>query len=334
MPLISFCLTTYKRGEILKSTLGSIQRQNFDDYEVIVSDNDPEESSRNVILEFNDTRLKYFANGENLGMKPSFNKSLERSTGEFIVMMADDDPVYFDMASTLLELSINYPGYGMYMGGCDWFCTDAEMASLYKLKIGTNSCLSNQYDLNYVKEYSADEFLLNFFSFKIFPHYLWSTCMVRRSILIEKGGIPDYGTPFLGDYAYLPIMSSHSGCVVINKSLGCQTIHSENFGRNQNDQIIIAAKNYPKYVSERLNHLPSWLLIEKQMLTFTGLWVVTHLSFLYNYFKKSKENKNFNLVEKEIFKIDFMKKYRLKYDLKKHSPILHDQIVLLKKKLK
>ena len=334
MPLISFCLTTYKRGEILKATLESIRRQDFEDFEVIVSDNDKEESGSIVLTEINDARFKYFANGENLGMKPSFNKSLERSTGKFIVMMADDDPVYFDMASTLFGLSEKYPNYGMYMGGCDWFCTNAEIAKLYKLNIGSNSCLSNKHDLNYIQLYNADEFLLNFFSFKIFPHYLWSTCIVRRSVLIEKGGIPDYGTPFLGDYAYLPIMASHSGCVVINKSLGCQTLHAENFGRNQNEQVITAAKNYPIYVGERLNHLPSWKLIEKQIFNFTGLWVVAHLSFLHNYFKRSKERKDFTLVEKEIFKIDFMKKYKLKYFLKTHSPFLHDQIVSLKKKFK
>ncbi len=333
MPQISFCLTTYKRPDILKATLLSIQRQDFEDYEVIVSDNDVEESGRSVLQQMNDIRFKYFANEANLGMKPSFNKSLQRSSGEYIVMMADDDPVYFNMASTLVELSNKYPTYGMYMGGCDWFCTNAEMAKLYKLKIGTNSCLSNDKDINYVQAYSANDFLLNFFSFRIFPHYLWSTCIVRKNILIEKGGIPDYGTPFLGDYAYLPIMAAHSGCVVINRSLGCQTIHSENFGRDQNEQIIIAAKNYPKYVGERLNHLPSWPIIEKRLLNFTGLWVVTHLSFLKNYFKKSKEKKNFHEVENEIFKIEFMKKYRLKYFLKTHSPYIHEQIVSLKKKL-
>ncbi len=42
---------------------------------------------------------------------------------------------------------------------------------------------------------------------------------------MEKGGIPDYGTPFLGDYAYLSVMASDSGCVIINKALGCQTLH-------------------------------------------------------------------------------------------------------------
>ena len=331
-PLVSFCLTTYKRGGILKNTLESIQRQDYGDYEVIVSDNDVEESGKYPVKEMNDPRFKYFANGQNLGMKPSFNKSLERSVGEYIVMMADDDPVYFDMVSTLKDLIKTYPGYGMYMGGCDWFCTDAKMAELYNLNIGTNSCLSNLHDLNFTQTFTADEFLKSFFSFKIFPHYLWSTCMVRRSVLIDKGGIPDYGTPFLGDYAYLPIMASYSGCVVINKSLGCQTIHSENFGRNQNAQIIIAAKNYPNYVSERLEHLPSWPLIKKQMLNFVGVWVVAHLSFLHKYFKKSG-SEDLSKVKKEIFKIDFMKKYKVKYFLKIHTPLLHDKIVSVKKKI-
>ncbi|HEV8081080.1 MAG TPA: glycosyltransferase [Chitinophagaceae bacterium] len=334
MPVISFCLTTFKRPAILQSTLQSIQRQNYNDYEVIVSDNDVEESGKIAVEQMNDIRFKYFSNGKNLGMKPSFNKSLERSSGEYIVMMADDDPVYFDMASTLIKLSESYPGFGLYMGGCDWYCTDHEMAKLYNLDIGTNSCLSNSEDLNSIKGYDNDEFVRNFFSFKIFPHYLWSTCMVKRSIIIDKGGIPDYGTPFLGDYAYLPIMASHSGCVVINRSLGCQTIHAENFGRHQNEQIIIAAVNYPKYVAERLNHLKSWPLIEKQLLNFTGLWVVTHLSFLKNYFKKDKQKNDLRSVEKEIFKINYIRKHRLKYYLKSNIPFIHDQIVSIKKKLK
>ncbi len=98
------------------------------------------------------------------------------------------------------------------------------------LRVGTNTCLSNNHDLNYTQAFDQSEFVQNLFTFKIFPHYLWSTGMVKREILIERGGVPDYGTPFLGDYAYMSVMGSHSGCVIINKSLGCQTLHNENFG--------------------------------------------------------------------------------------------------------
>ncbi len=333
MPLVSFCLSTFKRGEILMSTLKSILRQTFTDYEVIVSDNDPEESGRSTVIGINDLRFKYFANGENLGMKRSFNRSVDRSSGTYIVMMADDDPIYFDMLDTIIRLSIDFPGHGMYLGGCDWLCTNTEMAALYNLKIGTNSCLSNELELDDIKAFSANEFLVNFFSFKIFPHCLWSTCMVRKQVIMEKGGIPEYGTPFLGDYAYLSVMASDSGCVIINKALGCQTLHKENFGRNQNEQLIIAARNFPEYVGERLQYLPSWRLIKKQMYDFVGLWIVSHMSFLYQYFKK--ENRYpLGKVEKDIFQIEYLKRFKIKYFLKSRLPKVHDQLVLAKKKLK
>jgi len=330
MPFVSFCLTTYKRGNVLKNTLESIQRQLFTDFEVIVSDNDPDSSGRDTVLQMNDIRFKYFPNGEDLGMKPSFNKSIERSSGEYIVMIADDDPIYHDMLSTLSQLQKDYPSYAIYMGGCDWFCTHPDVSALYNLKVGTNSCLSSKHELNYIQTYSASEFLKLFYSFGIFPHYLWSTCMVKRETLLGFGGVPDYGTPFLGDYAYLGLMSSTTGCVVINKALGCQTLHKENFGRNQNEQIALVARNFPVFLEERMSQVEDWQIIKKLMIRFTALWVVSHMSFLYKYIKEG----NLHLAEKDVFRINYMKKYRIKYFLKTRIPLIHDLIVTLKKMFK
>ena len=334
-PLVSFCFTTYKRHDYLKSTLESVRSQTFTDFEVIVSDNDPEQSGRTVVEGMNDSRFKYFPNNENLGMKKSFNKSLDRSSGEFIVMIADDDPVYRDMLETLIKLSNEYPGYGMYMGGSDWFCTNPKVANLYNLKVGTNSFLSNEVELNTVQIFSGSEFLIKFFTLQIFSSYLWSTCMVRRTVLMERGGVPDYGTPFLGDYAYLGLMGSHSGTVVINKSLGCQTIHSQNFGRAQNEQIAIAAKGFTQYLTERLAGIESWATAKPYIIRFVALWVVAHMAFLHHYFGNTEADKaSLKKAEEEVFQIDFMKKYKLKYYLKKNFPDIHNQLVALKKRLK
>lgn len=327
MPLVSFCLTTFKRGEVLRNTLKSIQRQSFADFEVIISDNDPEGSGRPFVESLHDERFKYFPNERNLGMKPSFNKSLERSCGEYIVMIADDDPVYHDMLETLVDLKQQYPGYGLYLGGCDWFCSHPEVSALYKLKVGTNSCLSSKHELNHTQAFSPDDFLQLFFTFRLLPHYLWSVGMVRRDIIVNNGGIPDYGTPFLGDYAYLGIMSSHSGCVVINRSLGCQALHQENFGRSQHEQLVTAATNFPAYLEERMRHLKEWPVIRQQMLRFVGMWLVSHMSFLYRYAK----NDSLRTAEKEVFDVENMKKYRFKYYLKTRLPFLHDLAVGLKK---
>lgn len=334
-PLVSFCFTTYKRQDYLRKTLQSIQLQNFSDFEVIVSDNDPEQSGRSIVEGFNDNRFHYSPNEKDLGMKKSFNRSLERSMGEYIVMIADDDPVYPDMLETLIALNKMHPGYGMYLGGCNWYCTTPLIASLYSLKVGMNSCLANS-PVDTITAYTSGDFLKNFFNFKIFPSYLWSTGMVKREILVKKGGVPDYNTPFLGDYAYLSIMASDSGCVVINTDLGHQTIHEQNFGRAQNEQIGVAAVNFIEYVSDRIRHVENWPLVERQMKNFVGLWVLSHLAFLKRYYNiyDSPEKKNIVQYEREIFRLPLMKKFRLKYFLKNRAPGVHDLLVKYKDKFR
>jgi glycosyltransferase involved in cell wall biosynthesis len=333
-PLVSFCFTTYKRHDYLKKTLESIRLQSYTNIEVIVSDNDTEQTGRQAVESFGDPRFKYFPNETNLGMKKSFNESLNKSSGDFIVMIADDDPVYPDMLETLIDLHEKYPGFGMYMGGSNLLCTHPQIARLYKLKVGVNSCLADE-PIDTVKTYTSAEFLKNFFNTRIFPYFLWSTVIVKRSILIEKGGIPDYKTPFLGDFAYMSIMGSHSGCVVINRALGHQTVHEQNFGRDQNEQLKIAAVNFIEYVTPRINHVQDWPVIKNAMERFVALWMLTHLAFLHHYFnlynKKSKAE--LEKYEKEIMALPLMKPWRLKYWLKKNTPAVHDLLVLLKKKL-
>jgi glycosyltransferase involved in cell wall biosynthesis len=332
-PLVSFCFTTYKRQYYLQKTLESVRAQSYQHFEVIVSDNDPEGSGRQVVEGFADPRFKYYANEENLGMKKSFNRSLQKSSGEYIVMIADDDPVYPDMLETLMDLHSQYPGYGMYLGGCNWFCTHPKIAALYGMKVGTNSNLAEQ-PIDTVTTYTASEFLERFFTFQIFPSYLWSTGMVKREILTGNGGVPDYNTPFLGDYAYLSIMGSHSGCVIINRALGHQTIHEQNFGRSHNEQLGTAAVNFVEYVGARIKHVDNWPVVERNMKHFVSVWVLTHLSFLRRYytFFPSEESTRLPIYEKAVFQLPMMKPYRLKFWLKKNMPLLHNFIVAQKRK--
>jgi glycosyltransferase involved in cell wall biosynthesis len=334
-PKVSFCFTTFKRFDYLRDTLKSVQHQTFHDFEVVVSDNDPQQSGR-VVVESFDQRFKYFPNEENLGMKKSFNRSLERSSGEFIVMIADDDPVYPDMLETLLNLAEKYPWHGMYLGGCNWFCTDPDLADFYNCKVGVNSCLAHR-PINEVQEFGAEEFLSNFFNFKIFPNYLWSCAMVKRDVMVEMGGVPDYGTAFLGDYAYMSIMGGHSGCVTINKALGHQTLHKENFGRAQNEQLAFVGPNFIDYVSSKLSQLKNWSAIKINLEHFVAVWTVRHVAFLKAYSKSVGDIDNVKDIEnceKKIFDIPFMRPYKFKYYLLTHFPALHDKAVQWKARLK
>lgn len=63
-PIISICIPCYKRVEYVRMTLNSIyfsnDNVNLDEFEVIISDNDPNHDVKNVINEFNYPNLSYY----------------------------------------------------------------------------------------------------------------------------------------------------------------------------------------------------------------------------------------------------------------------------------
>ena len=81
-----------------------------------------------------------------------------------------------------------------------------------------------------------------------------------------------------------------------------------------------------------MSNLKQWPSIKLQVQNFVGVWIVSHLAFLHKYAEDKGES--LAKAESEIFEIDYMKQFKLKYFLKRRFPLLHDQIVVLKLKLK
>src|SRR5579871_3106652 len=227
-PWVSFCMSTYRRTGFLGKALAQIKAQTFPDFEVVISDNDPEESAAPVVAAMADARFRYFPNKTNLGMVGSFNKSIERARGEYIVMITDDDPVYAEMLQTLHDLTISHPGYGLYIGGHDTFFAGLLQAKMSKAHVGTNSSLAD-WELGAIKAFSAEEFPRAFLDGRFSGGLLWSVGIVRREIALAIGGFPDYGTPHLADCSYILLSGCSAGCVHINLSLGNRAIHDENY---------------------------------------------------------------------------------------------------------
>ena len=60
-PKVSICIPVYKQVECLHRALNSIRDQTFQDYEIIVTDDTPDDSIKNMMENFNfGNRLKYF----------------------------------------------------------------------------------------------------------------------------------------------------------------------------------------------------------------------------------------------------------------------------------
>lgn len=322
IPWASFCMSTYRRTELLKEALSNIRKQAFSDFEVVISDNDPEGSAAAVVEQFGDPRFHYFHNGTNIGLIGSFNKSIERSRGRYIVMITDDDPVYPDMLQTLYDLHIKYPGYGVYFGGHDTFYHGLRQARLAQARVGTNSALPDM-DLGEVKIFSASEFPEAFLHGSLSGALLWSTGVLRRDIALSFGGFPDYGTPYMADNSFVFLSAVRGGFVYVNKSLGYRAIHNENYSyRESNYEAIYQAPG--AFYQWTVDRLPSDIdtpSLRQQLGDYAGrdlaVYVISIGKLLADQQVKSSAFEEFR---ERFFRLPLLRKWKRKYVIATHFP--------------
>lgn len=72
--------------------LESIKDQSFTNYEVIITDDSPDDSVQSLCLQYKDwLPLKYFKNSQPLGTPENWNEAVRQASGQWIKIMHDDD---------------------------------------------------------------------------------------------------------------------------------------------------------------------------------------------------------------------------------------------------
>ena len=100
-PLISVCVCTYQRPELLRALLDSLARQSRPDFdlEVIVVDNDKEASARPcvtaVMKSFPDLKLHYSVEAQQ-GISFARNRSVALASGDYYAFIDDDEVACVD----------------------------------------------------------------------------------------------------------------------------------------------------------------------------------------------------------------------------------------------
>lgn len=92
-PLVSIITPTYNRPVWLKFTLQSLISQTYANWECLVV-NDAGVCVQNVIDEFKDSRIKYYENNINLDLAGTRNVAISKSSGDWFIMLDDDDGLY------------------------------------------------------------------------------------------------------------------------------------------------------------------------------------------------------------------------------------------------
>jgi len=92
-PLVSILTPTYNRPEWLPLTLQSLVNQTYENWECIVV-NDAGSDVSHVVEGFKDKRIKYYENEVNLDLAGTRNVAMEKSSGDWFIMLDDDDQLF------------------------------------------------------------------------------------------------------------------------------------------------------------------------------------------------------------------------------------------------
>lgn len=91
-PFISICIPAYKNEDFLERLLNSISIQTFKDFEVVVSDDSPNDSLQNLINTYSSIfKIRYSRNDSPLGSPANWNNAIQLAGGDWIKIMHDDD---------------------------------------------------------------------------------------------------------------------------------------------------------------------------------------------------------------------------------------------------
>src|ERR1700742_1348266 len=100
----SVLLPTRNRLKYLKYAVSSVLRQDYDNWEIIISDNDSYENIAEYVASLNDARIKYFRTEKFVSVTDNWNNSMNLSTGDYVIMLGDDDILLKNYFSKMAEL--------------------------------------------------------------------------------------------------------------------------------------------------------------------------------------------------------------------------------------
>lgn len=103
-PRITVIIPTRERCETLSASIRTCVEQNYDNLDIIVSDNASQDDTEAVVRSFSDSRLRYMKTDRRLSMSGNYEFALGHAKPGFVAMIGDDDGLMPGAAVTVADL--------------------------------------------------------------------------------------------------------------------------------------------------------------------------------------------------------------------------------------
>lgn len=161
-PIVSVLMPVYNAEAYLKEAIDSILNQTFTDFEFVIINDGSTDKSEEIILNYQDSRIRYFKNEVNLKLIKTLNRGLELVSGKYIARMDADDISELNRLQVQFDFMEANPDVGIVGTGFKTFKNNSNTLSNVMYKSSHNEiCFNQLYQI----------------------HLCHGTCMIRQVVL-------------------------------------------------------------------------------------------------------------------------------------------------------
>ena len=181
-PLVSVIMPAYNVEEYVFEAIQSILQQDYNNWELLIADDNSTDKTRSVISSFHDKRIKVFFNDYNLKQAKTRNMLFQRSRGEFITFLDSDDYCHPQRISKQVSAFLKDKELGMCGTWLYRVTSKGRIIKLREKNINHEEILEGMYKVNQISG---------------------ATVMMKKEIFEFIGGYREYFEGACEDYDLL-----------------------------------------------------------------------------------------------------------------------------------
>lgn len=112
-PLVTVGIPSYQHAAYIRAAVESVLAQDFGDFELIISDDDSTDDTRNILRSFDDPRIRVIANPGRQGPSLNANVYLSHARGKYIAPLPSDDFFAPERLGRQVDFLERNPAFGM-----------------------------------------------------------------------------------------------------------------------------------------------------------------------------------------------------------------------------
>jgi glycosyltransferase involved in cell wall biosynthesis len=273
----SVLLPTRNRLEYLKFAIASVIQQDYENWEIIVSDNNSTDDNEGYVRSLRDSRIKYFRTHSSVSVTENWNNALEKSSGDYVIMLGDDDCLLKSYFRTCLDLiqQNNFPDM-IYSSALNYVYPDVMPGAPlgYLMKYGYASFLVDRKDPYILDRQVALSHVKELMNFTMAVNFNMQHSLVSRSLIKEMQNHGEfYQSPYPDYYATTSLLIKAERILVLPYPMVVIGVTPKSFGyyyfnnkENQGIEFLQSTfddeiyKKAAKFIIDGTNMNISWLL--------------------------------------------------------------------------